>query len=98
MYVSLERMVIAFQNQHNQPIRDHPVLSFRTGPKEVYKATKLIQLELSELNEAFRSDDIEGVADGIGGLIYLLARTAVQLGYPLDKVLAEAVSWPAGSS
>jgi predicted HAD superfamily Cof-like phosphohydrolase len=49
----------------------------------------LILEEFKEVVDAMKAKDIEGVADGITDLIYVLVGMAVSYGIPLDKVWAE---------
>ena len=48
---------------------------------------KLIDEELTELWEAYRSDDIVAVADALGDLLYVVYGAAISHGIPIDDVV-----------
>lgn len=49
----------------------------------------LIDEELRELADALNEDDIVGVADALGDLLYVVIGAARQWGIPLERVVAE---------
>lgn len=68
---------------------DHPVIT--DGAKfpsqdRIDLRNALIVEEHNEFKEAVATRDIEGVADALGDMIYILAGTALEYGIPLDRV------------
>lgn len=81
-----EQYVRAFHEAFGHPVADKPTI-----PDEEQKALRLALIgeELDELSNALYNDDIVGVADALGDLIYVVVGTAVVTGVPLTPVLEE---------
>ena len=65
------------------------IKTVRDEGKVVGLRARLMCEELGETLEAMSNDDMEGVADGLADLVYVVAGTALALGIPLDKVWDE---------
>lgn len=50
---------------------------------------RLIEEELEELDDAFHEDDVVGIADALGDLLYVVYGTAVTCGIDLDPIFRE---------
>lgn len=62
-----------------------------TNPTEKTKLHRLRMMteELGELAGAIHDDDLVGVADGLGDLLYVVVGTFLEYGMPLDAVFDE---------
>lgn len=63
---------------------------------------RLIREEFKELRDALRKNDLIGIMDGIGDLLYVTYGLGVEMGLPVDKIFEEISQsnltklWPDG--
>ena len=85
--------VLNFMMKAKQPVYydpNSPTTSIQRVPKEVRKLRHdLVQEEYEELIVARRYEDIEGIADAIADMIYVLIGEAITYGINLPAVWAE---------
>jgi predicted HAD superfamily Cof-like phosphohydrolase len=75
-----------FHRVFNCARRDTP--GFPTREERILR-TSLMEEEWNELYTAMAKEDMEGVADGLADLCYVVIGTAVAYGIPLDRVFEE---------
>lgn len=74
-----------FHETYDCPIRDTPTLD----PDSDFLRISLISEELDELHEALNNEDLVGVADALGDLVYVVVGAALVYGIPLGEVMDE---------
>lgn len=78
-------LVTEFHEKYDCPIRTNPSLSV---PEKALRIS-LITEEFEEFLDAIEADDIVGVADALGDMVYVIYGAALTFGIPLDDVLQE---------
>jgi predicted HAD superfamily Cof-like phosphohydrolase len=80
-------MVLQFHEAFRLPVANAPTLDV---PSELLALRwRLLCEEIHELSSAFDRDDLIGVADALGDIVYVLFGTALTVGIDLDAVVSE---------
>jgi len=82
-----QKNIIDFMRSANLPVRSKPTVDVSTSEK--FLRCKLILSEVDELVDAIYAGDINGIADGLGDLIYLAKGTGNTFGIDLEDVMEE---------
>lgn len=85
----LELMVRRFHKIFGHPVAENPTL---VEEKTSALRAALIQEELNEYLEATEAKDLQGVADAIGDMLYVVIGTAVVHGVNIDPLVQEVHS------
>lgn len=79
-------LVTEFHQVFDAPVSDS--LQLLDVPREKMRLG-LIDEERQELQDALDAEDIVEVADALGDMIYVINGMAIEMGIPLDKIVAE---------
>jgi len=80
-------MVNEFHRHVGLPVASWPSLDVPTYV--THGRLALLEEEVGELRSALAADDIVGVADALGDILYVVYGTALTYGVPIDAVFAE---------
>lgn len=80
-------MVREFHKAFDIQINDKPTLNVDQNVPHLRLG--LIQEELNELHVAMKSNSLEGIADALGDLLYVVYGTAVSYGLDMEVIFAE---------
>lgn len=98
--LSKVRMILQFHKMFEVPIGAHPKLLDDIARR---RRETLIEEELNELKEASAADNLVGIADALGDLLYVVYGAAIEYGIPIDEVFEEihrsnmTKLWPDGT-
>lgn len=81
-----QQMVLEFHRAFNCKISKYPQ---PYDPKTSQLRKTLIEEELAELTEASEREDIVGIADALGDLLYIVYGAAVTAGIDLEPIFEE---------
>lgn len=75
-----------FHRMLDLPVAERPTNIDRAS---FARRIRLINEELSEYCKAVSNDDIVGIADGLGDLLYVVFGAAVEHGLPMDTIFSQ---------
>lgn len=81
-----QQMVLDFQKTFKQVWEDKPIIP-DIHTQEL--RDRLFSEEYNELLEAFKNNDLVGIADGLGDVLYILYGTANSCGIDLEHIFQE---------
>lgn len=85
--MSQQSDVIDFHIAFGHPVADFPNLHRDTDVREL--RMELLNEEFNEYLDAERNNDLIGIADALGDMLYIILGTAAVYGIPLEEVFTE---------